>query len=244
MLKPFYFLGLLFSFSVEALALEPGSNEAAALFTEHIQRVAAEDFVEEKLVCNPMPAVSADVSLSHVTEEIELYANLDEGSMWNRGLASLMLKQIKKRKTFVDCGLTDAEIIAIYFYTKEGYQKINSKLRRAEINETNSALVAAMNSGLNKLADYSGVVRRGVSFEPGAFLDQHQVGKNISYLGYTSTGIDFEYKAKNKIIIISKSCKYIAPISVFPKEREVLCPHKANFKILFGQENNFLLEQL
>lgn len=138
------------------------------------------------------------------------------------------------------CQMTDAELLAIAYYTGDGYRVLNQSLRQQENLEEVKPVITLVNSGLDKLKSYRGYVRRGTNM-PAEFLAQHEIGADLIYTGYTSTSLGDGFSAQYKLVIFSQTCKYLDPISSVKGENEVLCKPGTQFHILHQEGNTFLM---
>ena len=133
----------------------------------------------------------------------------------------------KFRPGFEDCGLSDAEIIAIGAYTENAYLALNEQARGGGT----SSLIETINSGLRKLNPYKGVVRRAVN-ELGDDLSKLVPGAVVTFRGFTSTtAFGPGYEGRYTFEIQSCSGRYIAPLSTNFKEEEVLFPTQSRFGV-------------
>lgn len=132
--------------------------------------------------------------------------------------------------------LTNDELVAIYFYTGDGYTCINSALREGGRKEVLArGLFRALKSGLEKLPPYRGTVTRKVTLPKNVFF-QHIAGHTIYYSALTSTsapGGNFDDKGESIdfITIHSKTGRKIEGFTGLPGEQEVLIL-PARFKVV------------
>lgn len=138
---------------------------------------------------------------------------------------------------FKDCSLTVAEQAAIESYSEGSYMYINKYLwsDSKPKDQTLDSVIAGMISGMKKLNPYVGIVYRDVEIQdPTKFLDDHKVGKEVVYKGFTSTSIRGGFAPQRKIhlVIVSKSGRYISPLAQLWTESEVLFMPGAKFKVL------------
>lgn len=195
-----------------------------------------------KLRCSDLVSIAAEeISLEHLLREAQgplMYPDLKK--------AKAFIQEVKARPSFVDCGLTEAELHTLAAYTANSYRFVNTYLREQTLKNTLpdvEILVRLMLSGLNKLADYEGLVLRKVSL-PKEISEQYVVGNIVSDAGFVSTGINYSYFGELQLEILSKTCKYIAPISYVEQEAEVLCLPGTQFKVLSRNGNKILLQEI
>lgn len=139
----------------------------------------------------------------------------------------------RKMPNFVDCGFTDAEIVAIGIYTGSGYRRLNEILYSNKTQEKEKAkpFIDTLNSALSKIKNYEGSVKRGAHFTAD-ILEKHCLDCIVEYQAFTSTSTGSGFGGNTKFTIKSKSGKYIAPLSFFSYENEVLFKSGTKFKIL------------
>ena len=141
------------------------------------------------------------------------------------------IEAFRLRPGFKDCGLSLAEMSVIAAYTGSFYRSLNSALREGK-EETYSAAIATLNSGLRKLAAYAGEVRRGAS-NLGPDLAKLQVGSTVEFKSFTSTAaFDGGFGGPFQFVISTCSGRYIAPLSVSHFEEEVLIPSGSKMEVL------------
>lgn len=132
------------------------------------------------------------------------------------------------------CYLNSSEYSAIQIYTGSYYGIINSALRTLDLKElkTHRLLIKFMLSGLSKLENYQGYVKRGTSLSESR-LSHCKPGAVFADRGFLSTSIASGFHGEYKFVIQSKTCKYIAPFSIFQGEEEVLCLPGTVFQIRY-----------
>lgn len=140
-------------------------------------------------------------------------------------LRSALIKQAPRH------GMVDQELVAIYSYTKVGYEPLNVGLRSGDPNKI--AAVAAfrdtLDGALDKLPDRPGMTRRGTDL-PADVLARYQPGQVVTELGFTSTGKPF--KGDVRFEIHGKHGKYVVPYSANPDELEVLFRSGTKFGVV------------
>lgn len=136
------------------------------------------------------------------------------------------------------CGLSEEELSALKFYSNSGYGCLNSYLRSTDHRDENiDYMIQVMNSGLDKLPSYQGVVKRGASL-PDSIREAHSVGTVLEYDAFTSTSTNHGFSGKDMFIIQSQSGKPIMGFSSHRSENEVLFKSGTKFKILDKTEKD------
>ena len=134
---------------------------------------------------------------------------------------------------YVDCGLSNLEKYYIKSYTRDGHKEINRYLRshNKKSQEYYLTLITKyINSGLKKIAPYEKSVFRTTNMNE-QLLASHKEGEIVTYDAFTSTTIDNPWDRTHVIILLSKTGRYIAPLSAYEHEFEVLIPSGAIFII-------------
>lgn len=133
--------------------------------------------------------------------------------------------------------LTDSEMVAINSLTFMEYINVNSSLRGELSDKTQSdrytLFAEVISSGLKKLPDYQGLVRRSVSYGS-EILAEHKVGQTVIYKSFTHCTYDDNdiFPNKNTLLIIySKHGKVIDFMSKVPSEKEVIINKSAKFMV-------------
>ena len=181
--------------------------------------------------------LAADPLRKKITNPEALY-------VWNLYLKyARTLAEIKSRPQFSDCGLSDVEIYAVYFYTTSGYQMLNESLRLRKSDFEMKAFVQLIGSGLAKIQKYEGLVIRGENVRP-AKSEQMKVGSEVLFPSFTSSSRVHGFTKSHTLNIRSHEGRYIAPISDLPGEEEVLFLPGTTFKVLEVKEKEFLLEEV
>lgn len=154
-------------------------------------------------------------------------------------------KGVKQNEKYTDCGFTDLEIVAINHYSGIGYREINKALRNPETPPSADlqVIIDAINSGLEKIANTSELVKRGANLPPD-LLAQHCMGCLVTYPSFTSSSLAEGFGSSQKYIIQSKHGKYIAPLSSHSGEEEVLFKTNTQFKVLNIEGTNYSLEEV
>ncbi len=137
--------------------------------------------------------------------------------------------------------LSNAEIVAIALYTNNSYRDLNSALRSCDHERLKRLrpLISTLNSGLAKLPDYAGQVKRGFKISPknlNALSRRYVVGQVVPMSEFTSTSIDKSYPGEVQMLIQSKHGKYIRQFSSAMREEEVLFSSGSKFKVLEKRE--------
>jgi ADP-ribosyltransferase exoenzyme len=146
------------------------------------------------------------------------------------------------------CGLSPAELVMLKYYSDSGYGCMNQYLRQKEkVDADLDFLVKTLNSGLGKLPDYKGLVRRGGTL-PQQIRDAHVPGAIITYDSFTSTSTSGGFGGSDLFMIYSDSGKPIMGFSEHTSENEVLFRSMAQFKILSvkkdGPVNQYVMKEL
>lgn len=120
-------------------------------------------------------------------------------------------------------GLTIFERLAIESYTEGYYMTINGALWSNKDVAEITPFVQFMTSGLRKLPPYVGTVYRKTRLNPEQ-LDQHSVGKIVSYPAFISTSVDNGFKSSADVLlkIQSLSGRAIQSFSFHMVENEIL----------------------
>ncbi len=160
---------------------------------------------------------------------------------------SVELEQVrKKRRNNPSNELNVYEETLIYYYTIEGYEKLNEDLINGKENEYEKYL----NEVLDKLPNYEEIVHRGIE------LSQRQIERyksafrnndKIIELAFTSSSKSQltanEYSRASVIMsIISKTGKEIEMYSKYDYEQEVLFKSKSAFQVLSVDESERIVE--
>ena len=153
-------------------------------------------------------------------------------------LSELETAYVKKDvETAALCFMSRKEISALVMYSMSVYRKMNAALRAKD-----EVLLAdyqiyrvVLDSALDKIKNFEGYVKRGAKTDLEHY-DDHLIGQIVSYPGYTSTSVSRGFAGNVRSLILSKTCKYIAPFSMVPQEEEVLCKPGTNFKVIYRQD--------
>lgn len=134
--------------------------------------------------------------------------------------------------------LTNNEFLAVFGYTQTFYKSLNSSLRSHDTSM--QPFASTLNSALNKLPDFSGIVFRNDHI-PESVLASWNVGQIITYDAFMSTSsldvcsaptTPFFCEGSHQLLIIkSLHGKFIAKYSANPSEREVLFRSGTRFRI-------------
>lgn len=154
--------------------------------------------------------------------------------------------------------IENTEIAAIYHYTRgdiRGFRQFNKHLREGTTNEYEEAYAGLITKGLEKLPPHEGVVYRSMRFNKkgfAAFIQEHQVGSEVVYKGFTSTSESedvaksfnkFRERKNNErdviLVIHSKNGRKLNGLSQysgkeegFQNQLEVLFNRGAKFKVI------------
>ena len=151
-------------------------------------------------------------------------------------------------------GLTPGELVAISTYTSAPfsgdwtYRTINRAASMCTIlnalrggqqaqaeRDRLDDITSLIDSGLAKLPDYAGAVRRGTTMLR-VRKDDFTVGSVWSDDGYMSTSSASGFGGNHRFEISVKSGKMIKGISGHPKEEEVLMPRGTRFRIVAAEK--------
>lgn len=131
-----------------------------------------------------------------------------------------------------NCGMTQAQAYAISYYTGSGYGMMNHVLRNRKSNpsacQDMSVIIDSMQAGLAKIKPYFGYVRRNTSI-PANILKNYQPGYVVTEDAFSSTSLYSVFSGNVRLVILSKNCKYVAPLSNFSTEYEAVCPAESKF---------------
>lgn len=133
------------------------------------------------------------------------------------------LKEVlRERKGYSDCGLTPGEEAALWEYTGHFYGEINRAMRAGgPAAERHKGQIHLLKRALKKIKPFSGPVRRGADLPP-EVLAQHQPGQVVNYSAFTSTSVGTGFLSPHRLVIHSKTGRFIAPYSEAYSEYEVL----------------------
>lgn len=148
---------------------------------------------------------------------------------------AILKKSIKVEHTAL-CGLSLLELFSIKAYTGNLSREINSALRDKnyfpEARKNYTPYVETLKGALAKLKDYDQTVTRGVNYTP-ADWEKHEKGELLTYDAFTSTSrLPIFDHTNTRLIIRSKSGKYIAPFSSHFNEEEILFSPDTQFQVL------------
>lgn len=153
-------------------------------------------------------------------------------------------KDVKKQEYYkksikINKDIRPAESLGMYEYTGNFYKDINPYLRSGRIppDADFDTSIRVINSGLDKLKTYKGVVYRGADLSS-EVIDEYKkalkTGKPFVEKHYLSTSKDREkaFTKNTKYQITSKTGAEIEEISQFGSEKEILFKEGTKFKIL------------
>lgn len=132
------------------------------------------------------------------------------------------------------CLITQNEYLAIRIYTGSYYRQINSALRNLDLQSLKNykILIKFLMSGLNKLENYVGVTKRGSSLKS-ELTTFCEAGNAFADRGFMSTSVASGFGGEYRFILASATCKYVAPISTYSQEEEVLCLPGTLFQVRY-----------
>lgn len=235
--------------SVTFFPMEMSSEQARELLdAKLIHRGPLQD--SPPLECSEAGEQRPNVLLKDRSEQ-ELFQPLKStiaSSKLNRMLkvAKDIRRQVPK---ITECGLHDAELVAILMYTEQLYKVINPAVRERDWRAIGKfgGTVRLIESGLERFKPFRGLVRRGLIM-PEPVREQMQSSTMVVLGGLTSTSAGAAWPGTDRMLILSKTCRYIAPYSFVPMEHEVLCfsdmPVKVRYFDKAGDEHRFLLEEV
>jgi hypothetical protein len=126
--------------------------------------------------------------------------------------------------------MTIEEAVALFDYSNFDFAIINQALRNpmgySDLIPKLEPEIKTLIAGLSRLPDFQGIVFRGTEF-PADILEQHQIGKAVTYAAFTSTSkssdiIEHYFKNRVWIQIRSKHGKSVSELSHNDWEEEVL----------------------
>ncbi len=163
---------------------------------------------------------------------------------------SFLTRQTRERRLV--CGMSMAEHLAINWYARGGYKIINRELRRADsasaLNRPElRAWVEVMNSGLEKLVPYSGILSRGANL-PSRARAQYVANETVVEKAYLSTSRQGGFAMRTDIFSIQATganCFWIDPVVQNEQEDEVVCRPGTPFLVKSASSGRYsLIEQL
>ena len=149
-----------------------------------------------------------------------------------------------KRSTI---NLSDAEQRAVNEYVSSGSYKINAPLRTGmQLTEEQQAMVAALDSALEKMPVYKGTVYRSLDssmMDLVEFWKKHEAGKNVIYPAYTSASISiYDETMDIQMVIQAQTGRDIR--SWNPGEQEILFSRNTEFRIIRVDGNTVFMEEV
>ncbi len=145
------------------------------------------------------------------------------------------LKPDNTRTKVINNNLTKDERYSINKYISSDFYVINEKLRKGiELSKDDIKLVNNLDSALDKLPNYNGLISRSLELSEEdlkEFLEVHQEGKKVTYPAYTSTtcGEKYNYNSNVELYIYSQNGKNMLKYNL--NEREILYKRDSNFKV-------------
>lgn len=156
-------------------------------------------------------------------------------------LAETILEDLPKSG---NCNLDLQERLVLTNYMGGLYSCMNRALYNSKQDLAFPTLNNSLNSALKRFPAYEGFVFRGSSL-PKAVLDQHQVGKTITYPAYTSSstdqGISNDFGAQ-QFLIYSHTGRPI--MGLHAGENEVLFIAGTRFRVLAVKGNRYFLREV
>lgn len=153
------------------------------------------------------------------------------------------------------CDINKKEYFSLQLYTGGLYaRRINAALRDQDTDELEryKILIKHAQSALMKLKPYEGFVVRGAKI-PKDLLTDHVKGARVRYSSFLSTSLSSSvarsFGSDTRYVIVSKSCRYINPLSRHQTEKEVLCLPGTVFQVFYRKDNDhggidILMEEL
>ncbi|MDO4763847.1 MAG: ADP-ribosyltransferase [Flavobacteriaceae bacterium] len=201
----------------------------------------------EKKVFPPNNTYTKVVGANEVKKAItKVSKKKEDTSKYDDGVFSLFSEtenEVKEKWYYnkaieINKKIRPAEALSMNEYTGSFYRKINPYLRGGRIppNTDFDKCIKVINSGLDKLKTYKGMVFRGADLSPEAINDYKkalETGKTIIEKYYFSTSSEEEksFTKNTKYRVLSKRGKMIEEISQFSSEKEVLFKEGSKFKV-------------
>ncbi len=148
--------------------------------------------------------------------------------------------------------ITDLELVAINSLTFMEYINVNPSLRGQlsdrTLSDKNVLFAEVISSGLKKLPNYTGLIRRNVNYTP-EILARHKVGQVVTYESFTHCfrNKPFAPERNTLLTIFSKHGKLIENISRSPTENEVIFDKGTSFLVIskgFDEQQRYNLIEL
>lgn len=122
-------------------------------------------------------------------------------------------------------GMTQRQCNCVRAYTGNAYSPINGSLRANSLTNANYinlvATIEAISSGLENMADYTGLALRGTSL-PDSVIADYKVEATITHFSYSSSSWDRPWGGSCLLKITSVTGTNVSGISSFPAEDEIL----------------------
>jgi len=155
-----------------------------------------------------------------------------------------IIQRKRSRKPLQELNIYEETLI--YYYTIDGYEKLNEDLREGKENSYEIFL----NAALDKLSDYVGIVYRGIELTKNqieslkiAEIENKEITEQAFVSSSKSLLIAKQYsRANTEVSIISKTGKEIEKYSFYgvdnpQNEQEVLFKSKTKFSVLGVDES-------
>jgi hypothetical protein len=133
--------------------------------------------------------------------------------------------------------LSPAEMVAIYSYTTDDYEKINDTLKGSRRPENDvegkqiEVMIDQLNKALAKLENQVGIFTRGEGRSTGTD-DRYPLNSVFTTKAFWSSGIGVNFPGRWQITILGKTGKDIKTLSQSPHEAEVLFSPGCKFKVI------------
>jgi hypothetical protein len=130
------------------------------------------------------------------------------------------------------CGISITESKAISAYTSSFYEPVNRALRTRVLLSKYLPYIRTLSRAMQKLAPYRGTVLRGTNLEYwNQMRMRFRIQRTYQDRAFMSTSRNSPFGAEYRLAVESKTCRYIAPFSVYPNEEEVLCLPSTKFRV-------------
>jgi len=181
-------------------------------------------------------------NINNFCENYEIEQQRDKKLAKYEYLAPLLFKSKVDWNFASNYGLTEGELSSIKYYTNNFYTIINPALWKKKLDEKLHTYKNALDQGLDKIPSYTATPVIRYSNLPKNVLNEHQVGKIVTYDAYTSTSKKTNWAwvhgGNNRFVIYpGKNGKNIQNIALFTAEEEVLFKANTRFKVLSKKKN-------
>ena len=215
------------------------SEQAERAENYRIRRMLAQ-FEAEKNRVGKIPEINA---FCDKYESIQT----DDQNFQKLRIGQSMFKTVAEWRMSSQYGVTEAELSVLRKYTNAYFGAVNSDLYGGKGTVGDTAVIKEyLDRVLKKLPPYQATHLRRDSRLPAAFLEEHQVGKVVTYLAYTSTSKrpDWQWLKKQDpkivhhfVIYPGRKGRPIYELSTYSTEEEVLFEAGTKFKVLAREPN-------